>query len=213
MQSLGRPGVLKKGGEALQQYIVEVVLPQLRQVNRATTTQYYEVVRVKLQQTDWGVPLRMHPTWPEVQTLSRKRKTTKSNRPKDLPTRGAQAARREMRQMQLWETRSQDHRAADSSPAGGHSTGNLEPIQTSENQLQQVHRWLAESTQEEIEEISNIPRWKGSTLLRTLHTNKRHRQQQQRRDRLYLQGEWRGAEALTAPPDENTVQTIVKWLH
>ena len=60
------PGVLKEGGEALQQYIVEVVLPQLRQVNRATTTQYYEVVRVKLQQTDWGVPLRTHPTWPEV---------------------------------------------------------------------------------------------------------------------------------------------------
>ena len=113
------PRCTEGGGEALQQFIVEVVLPQLHQVNRDTTTQCYETVRVKLQQTDWGVPLRTHPTWPEVQTLSRKRKTTKSNRSEDLPTRGAQAARREMRQMQLWETRPQDHRAADSSPAGG----------------------------------------------------------------------------------------------
>ena len=38
------PGVLKEGGEALQQFIVEVVLPQLHQVNRATTAQYYEEV-------------------------------------------------------------------------------------------------------------------------------------------------------------------------
>ena len=142
------PGILKDGGEALQQFIVEVVLPQLHQVNWATTTEYYEGVRVKLQQPDWGVPLRTHPTWPEVQTLTRKRKSLKSNRQENQPTRGAQAARREMRQMQLWETRPQDHMAADSSPAGGHSTGNLEPLQTSENQLQQVHRWLAESTQE-----------------------------------------------------------------
>ena len=33
------PGVLKEGGAELQQFIVEVVLPQLHQVNRATTTQ------------------------------------------------------------------------------------------------------------------------------------------------------------------------------
>ena len=60
------PGVLKEGDKTLQKFIVGVVLPQLHQVNRATITQYYEAVRVKLQQPDWGVPLCTHPTWPEV---------------------------------------------------------------------------------------------------------------------------------------------------
>ena len=68
------PGVLKEGGETLQQFIVNVVLPQLQQVNLATTKQYYEAVRSKLHQPNWGVPLRTHPTWPVIQTLPRKRK-------------------------------------------------------------------------------------------------------------------------------------------
>ena len=83
----------------------------------------------------------------------------------------------------------------------------------SEGQLQQVHRWLEESTQEEIKEIPNLPRWTGSALLRTLNTNKRHSRQQQRRDRHYLQGGRGMAEAHMAASDENTVQEILKWLH
>jgi hypothetical protein len=93
--------------------------------------------------------------------------------------------------MQLWETRSRDYTAADSSPARGLSTVNLDPPQISDSQLQQIHRWLEESTQEEFQEIPNLPRWTGSTLLRTLKTNKRHSRQQQRRSRHYLKG-WKG---------------------
>ena len=47
------PVVLREGGEALQQFIVDVVLPQLQQVNLATTQQYYEAVRAKLHQPIW----------------------------------------------------------------------------------------------------------------------------------------------------------------
>jgi hypothetical protein len=60
------PGVLKEGGDLLQQFIVEVVLPQLYQVNLATMTQYYEAIRAKLHPPNWSVPLQTHPTWPEV---------------------------------------------------------------------------------------------------------------------------------------------------
>jgi hypothetical protein len=118
-----------------------------------------------------------------------------------------------MRQMQLWETRPQDHTIAVRSSAWGRSTGNLEYPQMSEGQLQQVHRWLEESTQEEIKEIPNLPRWAGSALLRTLITKNRHSRQQQRRDRHYLQGGRRMAEAYMAASDENTAQKILKWLH
>ena len=101
---------------------MNVVLPQLQQVNLATTKQHYEAVRVKLHLPNWGVSLQTHPIWPDIQTLPRKRKHPMQNQQETKFTRSDQAARREMRQMQLWETRPQDQMADVSSPAWGHGT-------------------------------------------------------------------------------------------
>jgi hypothetical protein len=112
--------------------------------------------------------------------------------------------------MQLWETRSRDHTTANSSLAWGHSTVNPKSPLTSDSQLQQIHRWLEESTQEEIQEIPHLPRWTGSTLLQTLNTNKRLSRQQQRRDRHYHHVGMGMTAAHIADSDENTVQEILK---
>ena len=111
------PSVLKKGGEALQQFIVDVILPQLQQVNLFTAKQYYKVVRAKLHQPNLVVPLRTHLIWPDIQTLPRKHKPPMQSRQETKSTRSDQAARRELRQMRLWETRPQNQMTDDSSPA------------------------------------------------------------------------------------------------
>ena len=152
--------------------------------------------------TELGCAPPNTPTWPEVQALPRKRKPPIPSRQETQPIRSDQAATKEIRQMQLWETRSRDHTAADSSPAWGHSTVNPESLQMSDSLLQQIHRWLEESTQEEIQEIPHLPRWTGLTLLRTLNTNKRHSREQQRRDRHYLHGGMGMTEAYVANCDE-----------
>jgi hypothetical protein len=63
-----RQEVLREGGAVLQQFLKEVVLTKLQQVHIETTEQYYNEVRIKLQQPEWGVPLQTHPTWPDIQT-------------------------------------------------------------------------------------------------------------------------------------------------
>jgi hypothetical protein len=86
----------------------------------------------------------------------------------------------------MWEPCRHDHDAYNSSPAWVHDTEAQEPTQTSVDRLQQIHRWLDESTWEEIQEILHLQQWAGSTLLRTLNTNKLQRRQQWFLDRHYL---------------------------
>ena len=147
-----RPKVLQEGGAVLQQFIQETVLTQLNQVNRESTEKYYQEVRQQLQQPEWGVPLRTHPTWPDIQTLPRKRKPPVQSRTVSNHNWNDQMDRKEIRQMQLWESRPNIPDTVQSSSAPAQDMEAQESTQESTAQLQRIHRWLDESTLEEIQE-------------------------------------------------------------
>jgi hypothetical protein len=86
------------------------------------------------------------------------------------------------------------------------------PTQESTMQLQQLQRWLDESTMEEIQELHKARRQKGSTLLRTLTTSKLCQRQQQRSDRYHRQGMDETTEELRAVDTATTVTAITQWL-
>ena len=90
----------------LQQVIKEIIFPQIQQVNPETTVKYYNEMRLHPQQTESGVPLRTHPTWPDIQSIPRKRKPPAQSQTANNPTGNDQIDRKELRQMQLWESRS-----------------------------------------------------------------------------------------------------------
>ena len=69
-----RPEILREGEVTLQTFIKGTVFPQIQQVNMETTKTYYNGMRLHLQQTEWVALLRTHPTWPDIQSLPRKRK-------------------------------------------------------------------------------------------------------------------------------------------
>ena len=100
-----RPAILRKGEETLQIYIKEIVFPQIQQVNIETTETYYKEMRLRLQQTEWVVMLRTHPTWPDILSLPRKRKLPTHSRKANNHSGEEQIYRKELRQMQLWEPR------------------------------------------------------------------------------------------------------------
>ena len=60
----------------IQEFIKESVLPQIKQVNAETTKTYYNEMRLHQQQTERMALLRTHSTWPDIQSLPRKRKST-----------------------------------------------------------------------------------------------------------------------------------------
>jgi hypothetical protein len=78
-----------------------------------------------------GVPLRTHPTWPDIQTLPRKRKRPEKSRTVNNHN---------------WNDTVQ------SSPAPARDMEAPIITQEATAQLQQIHRWLDESTVEEIQE-------------------------------------------------------------
>ena len=79
-------------------------------------------------------------------------------------------------------------------------------------QLQQIHRWLDESTMEEIQELQQAQRQTGSTLLRTLTASKLHHRQQQRSDRYHRQGMDETTEKSKAADTVTTVTAVTQWL-
>jgi hypothetical protein len=79
-------------------------------------------------------------------------------------------------------------------------------------QLQQIHRWLDESTLEEIQESCQPRQWAGSSLQRTLNINKFRNRQQQRREQHHGQTMMETPEGLMAASHENTVKAVTQWL-
>ena len=84
------------------------------------------------------------------------------------------------------------------------------PTQESDTQLQQIHRWLDESTMEEIQELHQAQRKTGSTLLRTLTTSKLRHRQQQRSDRYLRQGMDETTEESRAADTVTTVAAVTQ---
>ena len=62
-------------------------------------------MRLHLQQTEKTALLRTHPTWPDIQFLPRKRKSTVQSNTANNHNGEEQLYRKELRQMQLWEPR------------------------------------------------------------------------------------------------------------
>jgi hypothetical protein len=86
-----------------------------------------------------------------------------------------------------------------------------EITQESTAQLQQIHRWLDESTMEEIQESRQPHQWIGSPLLRTLNINKIWHRQQQRRERHHRQMMMtETTEEVMAESRENTVKAVTQ---
>ena len=65
---------------------------------------------------------------------------------------------------------------------------------------------------EEIQELHQEKRWTGSTLLRTLTTNKLRHRQQQRSDRYHEQGMNKTSEEPWAADTVTTVKAVTQWL-
>ena len=139
-------------------------------------------------QSGWGVPLRKHATWPVIQSIPRKRKPPAQSRTANNYTGNEQIDRKELRQMQLWESRPHLLNTTNSSLELARDMEVQEPTQESTAQLRQIQRWLDESTLEEIQDLHQTQRLTGSTLLRTLSTSKLRHRQQQRSDRYHRQG-------------------------
>ena len=109
-------------------------------------------MRLQLQQTEWGVPLCTHPTWPDIQTIQRKRKPPVQSRTENTSTWNDQMDRKELRRMQLWEPRPHLSDTADPSLYLARDMEAQKPTQESFDQLQEIQRWMDESTLEEIQE-------------------------------------------------------------
>ena len=153
-----RPEILREGEAILQHFIKETVFPQIQQVNAETTETYYNEMRLHLQQTEWGALLRMHPTWPDIQSMPRKREPPVQSRTANNHTGNEQIYRNELRQMQLWESRPRLLDTTNSSLELARDMEVQEPTQESTAQLRQIQRWLDESTLEEIQEFLQTQR-------------------------------------------------------
>ena len=114
--------------------------------------------------------------------------------------------------MQLWKSRPPLLDTANSSLDLVRDMEAQEPTQESTAQLRQIQRWLDESTLEEIQEFPQTQRWTGSTLLRTLTTNKLRHRQQQRSDRYHRQGMDETTEESRAVVTATTVTAVTQWL-
>jgi hypothetical protein len=75
------------------------------------------------------------------------------NRTENKSTWNDQIDRKEMRQMHLWESRPHVPDTSNPSPALIRDMEAQKSKQLSTDQLQQIHRWLDESTLEEIQEL------------------------------------------------------------
>ena len=169
-------------------------------------------MRLHLQQTERTALLYTHPTWPDIQSLSRKRKSTRQTKTANNRSGGEQIYRKELRQMQLWEPRVHLLEQKNSTVERTRDTEVQVPTQESIVQLQQIQRWLDESTMEEIQELHQARRQTGSTLLRTLHTSKLRQRQQQRSDRYHRQGMDETPEESRAVDTVTTVTAVTQWL-
>ena len=123
-----------------------------------------------------------------------------------------QIYRKELRQMQLWEPRLHSLDQNYSSVERARDMEVQAPTQESAMQLQQIHRWLDESTMEEIQELQQAQRKTGSTLLRTLTASKLRHRQQQRSDRYHRQGMDETTEESRAADTVTTVTAVTQWL-
>jgi hypothetical protein len=206
------PEILREGEVTMQKFIKDSVLPQIQQVNAETTETYYNEMRLHLQQTERMALLRTHPTWPDIQSLPRKRKSTMQSQTANNHNGEEQIYRKELRQMQLWEPRLHLLEQNNSSVERTRDMEIQVPTQESTMQLQQIQRWLDESTMEEIQELHQARRQTGSTLLRTLTTSKLRQRQQQRSDCYHRQGMDETPEELSAADTVTTVTAVTQWL-
>ena len=114
--------------------------------------------------------------------------------------------------MQLWEPRLHSLDQHDSSVERARDMEVQAPTQESDTQLQQIHRWLDESTMEEIQELQQAQRKTGSTLLRTLTASKLRHRQQQRSDRYHRQGMDETTEESRAADTVTKMTAVIQWL-
>ena len=114
--------------------------------------------------------------------------------------------------MQLWEPRLHSLDQHYSSVARARDMEVQAPTQESDMQLQQIHRWLEESTMEEIQELQQAQRKTGSTLLSTLTASKLRHRQQQRSDRYHRQGMDETTEESKATDTVTKVTAVTQWL-
>ena len=180
-----QPDILDGPLIRLQEFLRVEVLPQLRLVNVASTASYYSTLRTAIRQQLWTVEPKLHQSWPNSTRIIRKRKRSKSTSsrlPQEHSFLAPPEAHRKYRQLQLWEA-SLTTEISDSSnptdiqvaqPANSKEENiNMESMEQL-SQVQWLHRWFDESTQEELTPLSATDTWTGSPILRFLV---RHKQQ------------------------------------
>ena len=86
-------------------------------------------------------------------------------------------------------------------------------MESMEQQVQWLHRWFDESTQEELTPLPETATWTGSPILRFLA---RHKQQEHRRrrwsDRRQAPLEMATELSSLVPESDNTLHAIQEWL-
>ena len=186
------PDILDGPFIRLQEFLRVEVLPQLKLVNAASTARYYSTLCTAIRQQLWTVAPKLHQTWPDPTRITQKRKhskSTSSRRHQEQSFLAPSEAHKKYRQLQLWEV-SQTIEISDSPNPKNIQVAQLANSQEGNvimegmehlTQVQWLHRWFDESTQEELTPLPETATWTGSPILRFLA---RHKQQEHRRRRL-----------------------------
>ena len=186
-----QPDILDGPPIRIQEFLHTEVLPQLRLVNVASTDSYYYTLRTAIRQHLWTVEPKQHKTWPDPSKVIQKRKHSKTTDIRTQQEHSSTTPRESLkkyRQLQLWEapqsievsnsTILMDVNGALTTSSTEEDNNMAQKEQTA--QVQWLHRWFDESTQENLTHLPEADTWTGSSILRSLAKRK---QQEHRHSR------------------------------
>jgi hypothetical protein len=209
------PDNTRRDQATLQEFLLTVILPQLRMVNMESTERYYQELRTAVLNRAWETGPKHLRTWPECITAGNKRKTKATPASRDTNPTEARPIKTS-RQLYLWEPHpwKADKQAgnADLPHDMDEDASPPESTREEERKLQWIHRWLEESTLEELQaQQQKEARWSPS-IIRSLTHQKRYERHQGRWD--YRRDSTITIATVTQQQDsmDTAVQAVVGWL-
>ena len=211
------PEILDGEQANIQEFLRSVVLPQLQAVNTASTEHYYQEMRTAILNRDRETTPKCLPTWPTSSRAGAKRRTRVTLLDgQDLHPIDERPVKTS-RQLQLWEPHpgkaDEQTRHDDPLPAESKTATPSPSMQEEERQLQVIHRWLEESTQEEIQAQRHEAAAKGSHILRSLTLQKRNARHQGRWNHQRAHISALQEEAIQGDSADSTIMGIISWLN
>jgi hypothetical protein len=172
----------------------------------------------------WTVEPKQHKTWPDPSKVIQKRKHSKTTDIRTQQERSSATPRESLkkyRQLQLWEapqsievsnsTILKDINAAPTASSTEEDNNMAQKEQTA--QVQWLHRWFDESTQEDLTHLPEADTWTGSSILRSLAKRKQQEHRHSRwSDRRQAPLELSTEFPYNVPVPDDTLHAILQWL-